>query len=76
MVESKGGDKLQNPIKKARISKGFRQKELAERLGVSPVAVCRWEQGKAFPKVERLKTVAEVLDTTVEELLPEGKEVS
>lgn len=65
-----------NPIKKARILKGIRQKELAERLGVSQVTVCMWEQGKSFPSVTRLKTVAEVLDTTVEELLPEGKEVS
>ena len=66
---------MPNPIKEARISKGLRQKELAERLGVSSVAVCRWEQGKTFPNAKRLKTVAKVLDTTVEELLPEGKEV-
>ena len=64
-----------NPIKKARLLKGIQQKELAERLGVSQVSVCKWEQGKVFPNVKRLKTVAKVLDTTVEELLPEGKEV-
>ena len=65
-----------NPIKKARILKGIQQKELAERLCVSQVTVCKWEQGKSFPNVKRLKAVAEALDTTVEELLPEGKEVS
>lgn len=65
-----------NPIKKARLLKGIQQKELAERLGVSQVSVCKWEKGTVFPNVKRLKAVAKALDTTVEELLPEGKEVS
>lgn len=62
-----------NPIKKARLLKGLRQDELAGLLGISVVSVSKWETGKTFPKVTRLKQIAEILDTTVESLLPDGK---
>ena len=58
-------------IKKARLIKGIQQKELAEQLGISQVSVCKWEQGKAFPNVKRLKQVADILGTSVESLLPD-----
>lgn len=61
-----------NPIKKARIIKGLQQKQFADLLGVSPVAVSKWECGKAFPRVTRLKQIADVLDTSVENLLMEN----
>ena len=47
------------------------QKELAEELGVTQVTVSSWEHGKSFPSPGRLKQVADVLNTTVEELLKE-----
>ena len=58
-------------IKKARLIKGIQQKELAEKLGISQVSVCKWEQGKSFPNVKRLKQVADILGTSVESLLPD-----
>ena len=61
-----------NQIKKARVIEGLTQIELAEKLGVSHVSVCKWENGQTFPRPGRLKTIADVLHTTVENLL-EGK---
>ena len=63
-------------IKKARLIKGIQQKELADMLGVSQVSVCKWEQGKAFPSVKRLKQVASLLDMTVEELIPDERKIN
>jgi transcriptional regulator with XRE-family HTH domain len=68
-IPVEGGAKMLTPIKKARLIKGIQQKELANAVGVSPVAVCKWETGKSTPNVKRLKKIAEVLDTTVESLI-------
>lgn len=58
-----------NEFKRARLVKGIRQYELAEKLGVSYVTVCKWENGKGFPDVKRLRQVADELGTTVDKLL-------
>lgn len=60
-----------NRIKRARLIEGLTQGELAGQLGVSPVSVCKWENGRTFPSTRRLKRVAEVLHTTVADLLEE-----
>ena len=60
-----------NSIKRARILAGMTQTEVAAKLGVSSVAVHQWETGRSKPKVNRLKSVAEILHTTVEDLLEE-----
>lgn len=62
-----------NRIKKARLIEGLTQGELAERVGVSIVTVCKWENSKTFPAPKRLKQVAEALHTTVAKLLEEEK---
>ena len=64
-----------NRIKKARLMEGFTQGELAKKLSVSTVTVCKWENGKTFPTPKRLKRVAEVLHTTVSDLLEEERAV-
>ena len=58
-----------NNIKKARLIAGMEQKKLAESMGVSQVSVSAWEHGKALPKPCRLRQLADVLNTTVEELI-------
>ena len=60
-----------NQIKRARLREGLTQGELAERLGMTYVQISRWETGKSFPSVRRLKKVAEALHTTVNDLLEE-----
>ena len=58
-----------NAFKKARLIEGMTQTELAGKLGVSHVSVCKWETGKCFPTAKRLKEIANALNTTVEELI-------
>ena len=64
-----------NRIKRARLIAGMNQAELAENLSVSRVTICKWENGKTFPAPKRLKRVAEVLHTTVSDLLEEERAV-
>ena len=52
-----------------RKKKGFTQKELAERLGVTDKAVSRWENGHGFPDIESLEPLARELEVTLLELL-------
>jgi len=52
-----------------RKEKGWSQKELAERLGVTNKAVSRWETGRGYPDVELLPLIAKELDITISELL-------
>ena len=64
-----------NSFKRARLIAGLTQKELAEKLGVSAVSIHKWELGKSFPRVKRLHTVADALNTTVAELIEEERAV-
>lgn len=52
-----------------RKQKNMTQKELAEKIGVTDKAVSRWETGKGFPDVSILKTLAEVLNVSVTEIV-------
>lgn len=63
-------------LKEARRVCGLSQEELAEHLDVSRQAVGKWEQGQAYPEVEKLLTLCAVLNTSLDALmadeLPEG----
>lgn len=61
-----------NNIKQARLIAGLTQSELADLIGVSRVSVWKWEKDIVYPRPRRLKSIASVLDTTVEKLL-EGR---
>ena len=52
-----------------RRERGFKQDELAERLGVSPQAVSKWENDVSCPDIMILPELAECLGVTVDELL-------
>lgn len=56
-------------ISALRRERGWTQKELAERLGVTDKAVSRWETGKGLPDVSLLKPLSDALGVTVNELL-------
>ena len=56
-------------IAKLRIQKNLTQLELAETLGVTDRAVSKWETGGAYPDVELLVKIAEVLSTSIDYLL-------
>ena len=64
-----------NAIKKARLLAGYSQEQLAEKVGVSAGAVSQWETGRVHPNVKRLKLIAGVLETTVDNLLEEERAI-
>lgn len=50
----------------ARVNRGLTQKELAKALRVSNRTIISWEQGKTFPRAEKIKEICEVLCVPVE----------
>ena len=52
-----------------RRQKGLKQEELAERLGVSPQAVSKWENDQTCPDISLLPKLAQMLGVSVDELL-------
>ncbi len=48
---------------------GWTQKQLAERLSVTPQSVSAWETGRSVPEAERLETLADTLQISVSSLL-------
>ena len=64
--------KLAENIKKLRTERGMSQKELADRLTVSPQAVSRWENGQAYPDIEMLPRIAEMFRVSMDTLMGTG----
>lgn len=62
------GDRMNN-IKKLREKKGIKQDELAKLLNVTQGAVSGWETGRYNVDNEKLKAIANILQTTTDELL-------
>ena len=62
-----------NNFKRARLIQGLTQAELADKLGVAPVSVSKWESGKGLPKAKRIQEVADILHTTVPALLDDAE---
>lgn len=60
-------------IRKARKAVGIKQGELARLVGVTSGAVSQWEKGRTLPGAEKLKRIAEALNTTVDELLTDER---
>ncbi len=62
---------LGSRIVSMRRQKNWKQVELAEKLGVAPRQLVRWENDQSRPRGPALETIAKVLDTTVETLISE-----
>ncbi|MBQ9952452.1 MAG: helix-turn-helix domain-containing protein [Clostridia bacterium] len=62
-------------IRELREKKGLTQAELAEKLFVSDKTVSKWENGKGYPDISLLESLAQTLDVSVSELLS-GRAVS
>lgn len=56
-------------IKEIRLEKGMTTKEFGKLFGATDSNVTSWEKGRTSPTPERLKAIAKIGDTTVEELL-------
>ncbi len=55
-------------IKDRRVKLGITQNELAKRVGVSRIAVLKWERGYA-PRVRLLPKIATALDCSISDIL-------
>lgn len=60
-------------IAKLRKSKDLTQSELGERVGVSFQAVSKWERGETLPDVAILPDLANVLETSIDNILLGGE---
>lgn len=56
-------------IAEQRNAKGYTQKELAEKLGVTDKAISRWENGHGYPDIVLLEPLAKELEITIVELM-------
>lgn len=52
-----------------RKQKGYTQRQLADRLGISDKTISKWETGKGFPEMSLMLPLCECLGITVNELL-------
>lgn len=52
-----------------RKEKGMTQKDLADKMNVTDKAVSKWERNLSCPDVNSIPKLAQILDTSVEELL-------
>lgn len=59
-------------LKIARLKKGWKQSQLAEKVGVQTYSISRYETGEQYPSIETLLRLSEVLGVSVDFLL--GKE--
>lgn len=60
-----------NRIQEARKRVGLTQEELGERIGVTGVAIMRYEKDKRQPRIEQLMAIAAALGVPVQQLIPE-----
>ena len=67
--------KVGEQIAVLRRANGLTQNELGERLGVSFQSVSKWERGETLPDTAILLDLAQVLQTTVDQLLSGGTKV-
>ena len=56
-------------LRESRAAVGVTQRQVAEALGVSIPAVCRWEDGTASPTIEKLPALAALLGLRMDALI-------
>lgn len=61
-IRSRLADVLKQTIRRARLSHGLTQEQVAEALEVDPATVRRWELGLRIPRLGDLEVLAHVID--------------
>jgi transcriptional regulator with XRE-family HTH domain len=56
-------------ITERRKAKNLTQKELADQISVTVQTISKWECGKGLPDISLMKSLCEVLDITINDLL-------
>lgn len=60
---------LGNRLKKARLSKGYSQSEVANLLNISRQSISRWETNKSYPDIDNLIELSYIYEISIDELL-------
>ena len=63
--------KFGEKLKTTRKEHGYSQESLAELLGVSRQAVCKWENSQGYPEIDTLVSISQILGISVDYLLKE-----
>lgn len=63
-------------LKHLRITQGHTQRSLADRVGVSEIAIGYYEQGRMQPRPGRLKKLADVLGVEVAEIITDSEKAA
>lgn len=74
MITVKRGERMGFPeqLKMARLSLGYTQQQVADLMGVTKSTYCGYETGKRQPDVEKIKLLANILQTSDDILLETG----
>lgn len=64
-VQERVAERIQEARQQARGGKGFTQQELAEKLGISPVTLSRWETGRRSPSFDDLERFGKVVGVPI-----------
>lgn len=60
-------------IKELRKKKGYTQKQLAEKAGISRTGLIRYENGETSPSIQVLQQIANALDVSVTAFVPASR---
>ena len=60
---------LSENLQNLRKIKNMSQEELAEKLNVSRQAVSKWESGNGYPETEKIISICEIFDCSMDELV-------
>ncbi len=52
-------------ITEARKEKGYSQRRLAEKVGVTFQTISKWELNKSMPDIEKVKKISEILEKDI-----------
>ena len=68
---------LSDNLKKIRKDNNLSQEQLAEKLGVSRQSVSKWENGEAYPEMDKVLQICKMFNLNIDELLNQDiKEVN
>ena len=56
-------------LKELRKKKGYTQEKMSNLLEIGQSAYAKWENGRTQPNIEQLVKIAQILETTTDELL-------
>ncbi len=56
-------------LKAARINKGLSREQAAEKFGVSKDTIGNWENGKSYPRADKIKLISSVYDVSYDDII-------